>query len=55
MVEDIEATVAELRSRGADLAGEPVDMGFGVGLEVEVPGTDAILVYQPRHATAYRR
>ena len=31
------------------------DMGFGVGLEIDVPGTDPILIYQPRHATAYRR
>jgi hypothetical protein len=55
MVEDIAATVAELRERGASIDGEPADMGFGVGLEIDVPGTDPILVYQPRHATAYRR
>lgn len=55
MVEDIAATVAALRERGATIEADPADMGFGVGLEIEVPGTDPILIYQPRHATAYRR
>lgn len=55
MVEDIAATVAELRERGAEIDDEPADMVFGVGLEIDVPGTDPILIYQPRHATAYRR
>ena len=54
MVEDIAATVAELRGRGAEIDDEPADMGFGLGLEIDVPGTDPILIYQPRHATAYR-
>lgn len=51
MVEDIEAVGAQLRERGAVITTGPTDMGFGVGLEVEVPGTDAILIYQPKHAT----
>lgn len=55
MVEDIEATVATLRERGATIGVGPTDMGFGIGLEVPVPGTDAILIYQPKHATAYNR
>lgn len=53
MVEDIDAAAAALRERGATIATEPRNMGFGIGLEVEVPGTDAILIYQPTHATAY--
>lgn len=55
MVDDIEAVAATLRERGATLRTDPADMGFGIGVEVEVPGTDPVLVYQPRHATAYRR
>ncbi|MET4079184.1 VOC family protein [Janibacter sp. UYMM211] len=55
MVDDITATVAELRERGAVCDGEPRDLGFGIGIEVDVPGTDPVLVYEPRHATAYRR
>jgi catechol 2,3-dioxygenase-like lactoylglutathione lyase family enzyme len=53
MVEDIAAAEATLRERGARITSGPSDMGFGVGLEVEVPGADGILVYQPKHATAY--
>lgn len=55
MVEDVEAAVAELRERGAHVEHDPADLGFGIGVELEVPGTDPILIYQPRHATAYRR
>lgn len=51
-VDDIQATAVTLRERGADV-GDPVDLGFGIGLEVPVPGTDAILVYQPRHVTTF--
>ena len=54
MVDDIEATAATLRERGGVIESGPQDFGWGVGLEVAVPGTDSILIYQPRHATAYR-
>lgn len=53
MVEDIEAVAAAVRGQGAEIASGPVDMGFGIGMEVEVPGTDAILIYQPKHATTH--
>lgn len=54
MVDDIEATAATLRERGGVIESGPQDFGWGIGLEVAVPGTDSILIYQPRHATAYR-
>ena len=54
MVDDIEATAATLRERGGVIETGPRDFGWGIGLEVAVPGTDSILIYQPRHATAYR-
>lgn len=50
---DIDATVAELRGRGASFAGEPVDLGFGVGVRLRVPGADDILLYEPKHAAAH--
>ncbi len=52
LVDDIEAAVAMIRERGG-VASDPVDMRFGTGSEVQVPGADAVLVYAPRHATAY--
>ncbi|MEP6649930.1 MAG: VOC family protein [Lapillicoccus sp.] len=51
--DDIEATVAELRGRGAVVEGEPVDRGFGICVSVEVPGADPIMLYQPKHRVAY--
>ncbi len=53
MCDDLDATVAELRERGAEFAGQPDDMGFGRGVLVRVPGADDMLLYQPQHATAY--
>lgn len=53
MCDDLEATVAELRGRGAVISGEPVDRGFGICAEVEVPGADPVMLYQPKHRLAY--
>jgi catechol 2,3-dioxygenase-like lactoylglutathione lyase family enzyme len=53
MCDDIEATTAELEARGARFSGPVEDMGFGLGVSVEVPGADDILLYEPRHPTAY--
>jgi catechol 2,3-dioxygenase-like lactoylglutathione lyase family enzyme len=54
LVDDIDATVATIRERGGEVS-DPVDMRFGIGSEVQVPGADAILVYAPKHVTAYDR
>ena len=51
--DDIAATVRELEGRGATFAGEPQSMGFGTGVSMVVPGAADVLVYQPRHKTAY--
>ena len=51
--EDIAEAEATIRERGGVISSGPRDFGWGIGMEVEVPGTDAILIYQPRHATAY--
>ena len=53
MCDDIGVTVTELRARGARFDGDPQDLGFGVGARLQVPGADAVLVYQPRHRVAY--
>jgi hypothetical protein len=51
--DDISATIAELTARGARFRGEPEDRGYGICVEVEVPGTDDIQIYEPRHRTAF--
>lgn len=52
--DDIAATVQELAARGATFRGEPEDRGYGIAVDVEVPGTEDLQVYEPRHAVAYR-
>lgn len=53
MCDDIEATRAELEAKGARFTGEVEDHGFGLISMVEVPGADPLMIYQPRHETAY--
>lgn len=53
MCDDIDATVAELEAKGARFTGAVQDFGFGLGTSMEVPGADAILVYEPRHPIAH--
>ena len=49
MCDDIAATVAELEVKGARFSGAVEDMGFGLGVNVEVPGAGEILLYEARH------
>jgi predicted enzyme related to lactoylglutathione lyase len=51
--DDLAATMAELTTRGAEFSTEPMDMGFGLGAMLKLPGADDILVYQSQHAEAY--
>jgi catechol 2,3-dioxygenase-like lactoylglutathione lyase family enzyme len=53
MCDDIEATVAELTAKGAAFSGPVEDLDFGLGTNLQVPGADDILVYEPRHPKAY--
>jgi hypothetical protein len=53
MCDDIEATVAELRMKGAEFSGEIGDRGFGLAINIKMPGAGEILLYQPRHPLAY--
>jgi catechol 2,3-dioxygenase-like lactoylglutathione lyase family enzyme len=53
MCDDIDATVADLRAKGAELAGDLQEAGFGVVASVVVPGLGPVGVYQPRHPVAH--
>ena len=49
--DDLDATMAELRERGAEFTREPRDDGFGITTELAVPGTSqTLMLYQPRYA-----
>ena len=54
MCDDIEATVAELRSKGVKLSGEIIDEGFGLTTMITVPGAGQMMLYQPRHELAHQ-
>lgn len=53
MCDDIDATVAELRAKGASFEGDVSDEGFGLVADLEVPGAGTMQLYQPRHPTAF--
>jgi predicted enzyme related to lactoylglutathione lyase len=53
MCEDIDQTVAELTSKGAEFAGPASDARFGRIARLRIPGGGEIGLYQPAHATAY--
>ena len=46
---DIEATAAQLRERGIELARPISDEGWGLLSAIELPGGGKIGLYQPRH------
>ena len=53
MCDDVAATKAELEGKGAVFTGEIVDEGFGLTASLQLPGAGQILLYEPRHPTAY--
>src|SRR5262245_14214785 len=53
MCDDIDATVADLRAKGAEILQDVRDDGFGLTAVIAVPGAAGMMVYQPRHARAF--
>jgi catechol 2,3-dioxygenase-like lactoylglutathione lyase family enzyme len=51
MCDDLEATIADLRAKGAQVDGEVQDAGWGLLTSLTVPGAGRIGLYQPRHPT----
>ena len=54
MCDDVAATRAELEAKGATFSSPIVDRGFGLTTMLDVPGADPVLLYEPRHTTAYQ-
>jgi predicted enzyme related to lactoylglutathione lyase len=55
MCDDINATIRELRAKGVEIEGEPVDEGYGITVLMKLPGGAEVMLYEPRHATAIGR
>ncbi|HLM28296.1 MAG TPA: VOC family protein [Acidimicrobiales bacterium] len=53
MCDDIEATCAELEAKGVTFSAPITDEGWGRVTRMDVPGADPIMLYQPKHPTAY--
>ena len=53
MCDDVEVTRTELEANGATFSTPISDEGFGLVTMMEVPGADPIMLYQPKHPTAY--
>jgi catechol 2,3-dioxygenase-like lactoylglutathione lyase family enzyme len=53
MCDDVAATRAELEAKGATFSSPIGDQGFGLTTMMDVPGADPIMLYEPRHPTAY--
>ena len=51
MCDDIRATIAELRSKGVAVSGEPEDEEWGVTVRLALPGGVEVTLYEPKHAS----
>jgi hypothetical protein len=49
MCDDVQATVAELKAKGVDIARPVSDEGFGLVTGIRLPGGGELGLYQPRH------
>ena len=53
MCDDIEATIAELSAKGVEFTSAAENRGFGLCATLRIPGGGEMMLYQPRHPTAY--
>jgi predicted enzyme related to lactoylglutathione lyase len=53
MCDDLDTTMADLAAKGATFSGPTVEEDYGRIAMLEVPGTDPIMLYQPKHVIAY--
>ena len=52
MCDDLTATMADLRSKGIAVLGEPKDEGWGITVMLGLPGDVEVMLYEPRHPLA---
>jgi catechol 2,3-dioxygenase-like lactoylglutathione lyase family enzyme len=54
MCDDIHATLAELQGKGAEVAREVSDEGWGLLASVRMPDGSELPIYEPRHPSPIR-
>jgi predicted enzyme related to lactoylglutathione lyase len=52
MCDDIHATIQDLRAKGVNVAGEPQDQGWGIVVDLVLPGEVTVMLYQAKHPVA---
>jgi predicted enzyme related to lactoylglutathione lyase len=52
MCDDVHATIAELETKGVEIARPVADQGWGLVTAIRLPGGMELGLYEPRHATA---
>ena len=50
--DDLDATVAELRGKGIEFAGESTEEDFGTWIRMRLPGGVDVPLYEPKHPLA---
>jgi predicted enzyme related to lactoylglutathione lyase len=53
MCDDLAVTMEELAAKGAEFSGSVASEDYGTTVLLKVPGADDIMLYEPRHPTAY--
>src|ERR1700678_4782696 len=53
MCDDIHATLAELRGRGAEIARDVSDQGWGLLAAIRLPDGGELPIYEPRHPSPH--
>jgi predicted enzyme related to lactoylglutathione lyase len=53
MCDDLGQTMTALENKGAEFTGPVDERDFGLTVMLRVPGADDIMLYEPRHPTAY--
>jgi predicted enzyme related to lactoylglutathione lyase len=54
MCDDIQATLAELKGKGVDVARDVSDQGWGLLAAIRLPDGSELPIYEPRHPTPLR-
>ena len=54
MCDDIQATLAELRAKGVEVARDVTDQGWGLLAAIRLPDGGEFPIYQPWHPTPWR-
>lgn len=54
MCDNIQATLAELRARGVEVARDVSDQGWGLLAAIRLPDGSEFPIYEPRHASPLR-